>query len=172
MTLPNAVATLGKLRVLNVSANNLVGLPNNLHTLKSLNFFYLEGNDGLGIPAEVLKPNRPADILEYYFRASSGARPLNEAKLILVGYGNVGKTCLVNRLLHNTFRDQQKTEGINISDWFVWVGQREDVRLHVWDFGGKKSCTPPIGSFLRRGASICLFSVAGRARRTRTRNIG
>jgi hypothetical protein len=34
----------------------------------------------------------PCDILDYYFRTVDEARPLNEAKLILVGFGEVGKS--------------------------------------------------------------------------------
>ena len=45
----------------------------------------------------------PAAILDYYFRTLKASRPLHEAKLILVGFGEVGKTCLVNRLVHDRF---------------------------------------------------------------------
>ena len=58
----------------------------------------------------------PADILDYYCRPK---RPLLEAKLILVGRGAVGKTSLVNRLVHNTFGKEKKTEGIKITGWDV-----------------------------------------------------
>ena len=46
-------------------------------------------------------------------------RALNEGKLILVGFGGVGKTTLVNRLvLGRPFnKDEAKTDGIQISDW-------------------------------------------------------
>jgi internalin A len=62
---------------------------------------------------------------------------LNEAKLILLGRGGVGKTSLVNRLVHGTFDpNSAKTEGIQITQWPVEV-DGESVRLHVWDFGGQ-----------------------------------
>jgi internalin A len=46
-------------------------------------------------------------------------RALNEGKLILVGFGGVGKTTLVNRfVLGRPFnKDEAKTDGIQISDW-------------------------------------------------------
>ena len=76
--------------------------------------------------------------LEYYFRLQSGGkRPLNEAKLILLGRGEVGKTCLVNRLVHNQFTDTAMTCGISITHWKVKMG-KEGIRLHVWDFGGQE----------------------------------
>ena len=66
------------------------------------------------------------------------SRPLNEAKMILVGRGGVGKTCLVNRLVHGTYNpEEKKTDGIAITPWPVRVGQ-DDVRLNIWDFGGQE----------------------------------
>jgi len=49
-------------------------------------------------------------------------RPLNEGKLILVGFGGVGKTTLVNRMvLRRPFnKDEAKTDGIQISDWHIF----------------------------------------------------
>jgi internalin A len=64
---------------------------------------------------------------------------LNEAKLILVGRGGVGKTCLIKRLVHGTFDDQEpETPGIEIQPWEVAVDDGDTVRLHVWDFGGQE----------------------------------
>ena len=77
--------------------------------------------------------------LEYLFRIQEKAQPLNEAKLILVGYGAVGKTSLVNRLVHQTFdAGETKTEGIQITDWPLCLKGNEDVKLNVWDFGGQE----------------------------------
>ncbi len=51
--------------------------------------------------------------------------------------GAVGKTSIVNRLVHKTFKDEKKTEGIKITGWPLAVGEKKDkVRLNVWDFGG------------------------------------
>jgi internalin A len=101
------------------------------------------------MPAEVLGNSRddsrheraanPAEILDYYFRVQGGRRPLNEAKLILLGRGAVGKTSLVNRLIHNKFKlGEEKTEGIRITEWPLRLNGNEDVRLNVWDFGGQE----------------------------------
>ena len=51
---------------------------------------------------------------------SRRSEALNEAKLILVGYGDVGKTSLVNRWFMTGFDEaEKKTEGINIAQWPV-----------------------------------------------------
>ena len=35
-------------------------------------------------------------------------------------------------------RREKKTEGINITQWPVSLHNGEDVRLHIWDFGGQE----------------------------------
>ena len=85
-----------------------------------------------------VKPAKTAEILDYYFRIRTGAKsPLNEAKLILLGRGEVGKTCVVNRLVHDKFSSTLMTRGIAITQWPVTSG-KASVRLHVWDFGGQE----------------------------------
>ncbi len=84
------------------------------------------------------KPADPKVILDYYFRTREARRPLNEAKLVLVGFGGVGKTSLVKRLIHDRFDPKEKmTDGIAIADWPVPLHDVE-VRVHVWDFGGQE----------------------------------
>jgi len=58
--------------------------------------------------------------------------------MILVGQGSVGKTSLVKRLLWDKFDPhEEKTEGIEIEEWQVTVGDQK-IRLNVWDFGGQE----------------------------------
>jgi internalin A len=80
----------------------------------------------------------PAEIIDYYFRTRTGSRPLNEAKIIFVGRGEVGKTSLINRLVFNTYdAHENKTEGIRITKWHVKL-KEDDLTLHIWDFGGQE----------------------------------
>ncbi|HEX8179047.1 MAG TPA: COR domain-containing protein [Pyrinomonadaceae bacterium] len=148
-TLPEFIGQLTQLHTLYLDRNRLARLPASLSNLKSLSRLYLHENDALNLPVEVLGPSwrehgktpaQPAQILEYYFRAHGDERrPLNEAKLILVGRGAVGKTSLVNRLVHDQFAPgEKKTEGIRITEWGVRLNGNEDVRLNVWDFGGQE----------------------------------
>ncbi|NUO79752.1 leucine-rich repeat domain-containing protein [candidate division KSB1 bacterium] len=126
-------------------------LPNSLRKLTWLAQLYLHGNGKLDLPSEVLgprwvdilkskaRPANPSDILDYYFRVQESGRALNEAKLILVGRGAVGKTSLVNRLVHNRFdKSEKKTEGIQITQWPLRLKRKEEVRLNIWDFGGQE----------------------------------
>jgi internalin A len=146
--IPDTLGDLTNLERLSLTHNELIALPDSLRGLTHLRRLYLHGNPMLGIPAEVLGPTaqdrptgeltKPSDILEYYFRTRKNERPLNEAKLILVGRGAVGKTSLAKRLIFNTFDPKEtKTQGINIDRWEVPI-ESEQVRLNVWDFGGQE----------------------------------
>ncbi|MBI4962641.1 MAG: TIR domain-containing protein [Desulfomonile tiedjei] len=149
-TLPESIGKLWRLWNLDLTQNQLNDLPESLKSLGSLGKLHLHGNSELGLPQELLdlsssdapgtgyqgKTNR---ILEYYFRMRVARRPLNEAKLILVGRGAAGKTSIVNRLVYDRFDGhERKTEGIQITEWKLPLNESENVRLNIWDFGGQE----------------------------------
>jgi len=146
---PDSLGNLSRLRIITLHRNDLGEMPESLVSLRGLKALFLQSNPRLGLPAEVLGSDfrdyesntssaNPSEILEYYFRAKATGRPLNEAKLILVGRGGVGKTSLVNRLIDNHFDiSEKKTEGIKIDRWKVEI-DNEGVQLNVWDFGGQE----------------------------------
>ncbi|MCY6493974.1 COR domain-containing protein [Leptolyngbya sp. GGD] len=148
-TVPKFISCLSKLLGISLSDNLLIALPEFLKHLPNLQRLYLHNNK-LAIPNEILgatwqefnsdaTPTKPQDILNYYFRTLSDRQPLNEAKLILVGFGNVGKTSLINRIIHNKFDpDSKKTQGIQITHWNLQLNDTEEVKLNVWDFGGQE----------------------------------
>ncbi len=153
--LPESIGDLTGLRTLVLFDNNLSILPLSLRRLKSLNALFLHENPGLHLPAAVLGPQwidwsperdklnvpEPSLILDYYSRTRTDQqrRPLREAKLILVGRGEVGKTSLVKRLVENRFsRREDRTQGIRITQWPLALNRAEEVRMHVWDFGGQE----------------------------------
>lgn len=147
--LPESIGQLTKLRSLHLYRNRLSGLPKSIQKLTVLKELLLQENDELGLPPGVVgstfpgytfwnsQASSPASILDYYFRVRAGKRTLNEAKLILLGRGEVGKTCLVNRLVHDKFASTSITRGISITQWPMTIGG-DTVRWHVWDFGGQE----------------------------------
>jgi internalin A len=172
VSLPESIAQLSQLETLFLDNNQLMTLPEGLRRLARLKLLYLHGNEALGLPAEVLGPTwqdspyesaQPSAILDYYFRARGGKkRPLNEAKLIVVGRGAVGKTSIVNRLIHGTFSNVKKTEGVRITEWPLTVGEKKDnVRLNVWDFGGQEIMHATHQFFLTE-RSLYLLVLSGR----------
>lgn len=148
--LPESIGDLTSLRELYLDENCLRELPESMGKLTALARLYLHGNPLLNIPPEELGPTwqevdrgaiprSPQEILDYYFRTRRlEKRPLNEAKLILVGRGGAGKTSLRKRLLTGEFDEgEDKTAGIEVTPWYLKVGAW-DVKLNVWDFGGQE----------------------------------
>ncbi|MEA5551372.1 COR domain-containing protein [Anabaena cylindrica UHCC 0172] len=142
-TLPEAIAQLTNLSLLDLSYNQLTTLPVGIKQLSKLETLDLRGNK-LNIPEEILgiswdKLGEPSKILSYYFSLQTEEqKPLNEAKVLLVGQGTVGKTSLVKRLIENKFdANERKTEGINIQNWDIEVNH-QTIRLNIWDFGGQE----------------------------------
>ena len=133
-SLPAEIGQLTKLTTLYLSHNQLSTLPPEISQLTNLKWLDLRGNP---IPPEILRRWRePSTILDYYSRGRR--KKLNEAKLVLVGEGRVGKTSLVRRLVEERFEPSERiTEGIAIKEWKVTVGEAE-ITLNIWDFGGQE----------------------------------
>ena len=116
----------------------------------------------LPIPPEILEAEgAPARIINYYFEHLAGdKRPLNEAKMLIVGQGGVGKTSLVKRLIDDEYDPhEKKTEGIDIRDWRIDCGGTE-MRLNVWDFGGQEIMHATHQFFLTKRSLYVLVLVA------------
>ena len=146
-TVPDALGHLSSLEQLHLDNNQLATLPDSLGSLTNLKILILHNNPALNLPESLLgkdtgdpgQASNPADILAYYFATRQAARPLLEAKLILVGRGGVGKSSLVDRLVHNTFDPKKsQTDGIDITEWQVKLDRKETARLNIWDFGGQE----------------------------------
>ncbi|MFI3219080.1 MAG: COR domain-containing protein [Methylococcales bacterium] len=157
--LPPEIAQLTALKSLYLSDNQLTQLPPEIALLINLVVLDVRKNpiypanvigklkkQGEGIYIPQHSSDLPEEFLdkmswEIYSYLTSDKRkpiPLNEAKLILVGDGTVGKTCLVNRLLHDKFEIPKKTEGIDRHSWKGLAINGHEVRLNVWDFGGQE----------------------------------
>ncbi|HSK71229.1 MAG TPA: COR domain-containing protein, partial [Pyrinomonadaceae bacterium] len=137
-------ARLERLKVLFLMNNKLTVFDKEFIRLQNLKWLDLRENP-LPFPTEILRDTKnPRKILnfifEYYEAEEKGKlKPLNEAKLVVVGEANVGKTCVINRLLHNKFIKTSSTHGIEISYWKdVELEDGQKVQLNVWDFGGQE----------------------------------
>ncbi len=156
--IPSQIGRLSNLEQLLLHDNKITKLPAELLELKYLRFLALEDNP-LPIPPEILKSFDPQKILKFYFQVAPkkigeievsipAAKPLNQIKLLFVGQGSVGKTSLVQQILHGTFDENQtKTDGISINPWTIDDGQQtissivnrqSSIKLNIWDFGGQE----------------------------------
>jgi internalin A len=142
--LPWQVGQLIHLVELNLNGNNLSQLPPDIGRLNILGKIDLRGNPKLLLPPEItIQVNHPRTILEYLQqKMSQSHRSLNEAKLVLVGQGGVGKTSLVQRLMHDQHDvNEAQTKGININKWPMSVIRQRgavEIQLNIWDFGGQE----------------------------------
>ena len=135
--LPPEIGKLKNLRSFYLSSNQLTQLSTEIGELKNLRALYLPENPLTSPPPEIVSMGLEA-ILTYLKQSRTSEH--NEAKLILVGYGEVGKTCLANRLINDKFVEEGITEGINISEWMTSAPDSEDskIKLNIWDFGGQE----------------------------------
>ena len=88
------------------------------------------------VPVEISSQG-VSGIINYYLSLGDNVQ-LFEAKLLIVGQGNVGKTYLINRLIHNSIPETYSTEGIDIKTWRIETPSSPDFRVNIWDFGGQE----------------------------------
>jgi len=159
--LPDWIGELSELKRLSLHGNDLSSLPASLRKLTKLEILSVDSNPRIRLPTELSSSDEARKILDYYFRTvASEAQPLNEFKLILVGRGGVGKTTLVHRLVTDKYKEFKRTPGIKITKWPVEI-DGDDVRAHVWDFGGQEIMHGTHRFFMTERALYLVF-ISGR----------
>ncbi|MCR9170849.1 MAG: leucine-rich repeat domain-containing protein [bacterium] len=137
--LPEEIGLLENLRTLVLTGNKIGTLPKAFGKLKKLKELNLNGNPIGDVPIEVSSQGLKA-VLNYYMHLGVSVR-LNEAKLLIVGQGAVGKTYLMNSLINGSSEETTTTEGIDIQKWTMNIQESDKkhrVRLNAWDFGGQE----------------------------------
>jgi len=130
------------LQLLNLFFNQLTDLPPSLAQLRHLTKLELRDNPLNPELAEAY--SQGVDAVKAYLRAKAAAQIiLNEAKLILVGEGEVGKTCLMDALLGEPFQEHPSTHGIEIKPIKLTnPNTQTEITLNGWDFGGQRVYRP------------------------------
>lgn len=170
-TLPPEIGKLTALMILDLRSNRLTTLPPEIGQLTTLHTLYLQRNQlttlpiWLGklpqlkilqiydnpLPAELLKlaeggSERLIEYLRELAKAEDtagkeAARRFDEAKLLLVGPGEVGKTWLLRALQGRTPEPTPSTKGIEIAreplDLLHPTETGRSLHLNCWDFGGQ-----------------------------------
>lgn len=134
--LPTSIGKLTKLKKLNLSGNRIGSLPKEFEQLVSLESLELDGNPIGNVPIEI-STQGVSGTINYYLSLGDNVQ-LFEAKLLIVGQGNVGKTYLMNRLMHDSIPETKTTEGIDIKTWRIKTISSPDFRINIWDFGGQE----------------------------------
>lgn len=141
-----SLCELKELTDLNLSNNEIKHLPSKVANLPQLTSLYLDGNPFDTLPPEIVA--RGVNSIRNFIEQMDVPDYLYEAKLLIVGEGRVGKTCLSKALLNDFYEleDEPSTEGINIEPWIIPVAELKeinpnitrDLQINVWDFGGQE----------------------------------
>jgi Leucine-rich repeat (LRR) protein len=141
--LPEWIGDLAKLKGIWLGKNKLEDLPTQLTQLKNLTTIELRENP---LNSELDAAYREGfDSVIRYLRAKAGAQvALNEAKLILVGEGEVGKSSLLSALRDDQWEEgRPTTHGIEIKTITVTdPNTHKGITLNGWDFGGQRVYRP------------------------------
>jgi len=134
---PTPVLRLKTLTYLSLSHNRLHDVPLAITNLTKLNEIRLDGNP-FSRSRDILAVTTPETLFKRLREQASGHnRRLEETKLILVGEASVGKTSIVNRLVHDAFNPSENTtKEIVITPWSIELGDRT-IQINIWDFGGQ-----------------------------------
>ncbi len=147
----DTVTRLPLLKDLNIRNNQITNIqPSLLDNLPHLVQLYLSGNPINNIPPEIFdkKSNNFSDVKDYFNSISQSEEtyPCYEAKLLLVGRGNVGKSELAEALSTTSYvfsEGRKSTEGIRIKEWHLKCtipqGREVDFTVNLWDLGGQES---------------------------------
>lgn len=144
--LTDAITDLPKLKYLDLRQNKLKAIPDKLASMPSIEDLYLEGNPFDLLPPEIVA--RGIASIRNFFIELEEKDFLYEVKLLIVGQGRVGKTCISKALTNDEFslENEESTEGINISSLVVpheLIQQvnpniKREFQLNIWDFGGQE----------------------------------
>ena len=144
--LPPEIGQLQKLRELNLDSNQLTALPPEIGQLQNLQQLVLRDNP-LSAPYPELIERGSDAVLSYLRSLTKGSTPQYEAKLLLIGEGNVGKTSLVEAMAAKPdersavfIKDRETTHGINLGQLKLDHPSGDEAKritLNTWDFGGQ-----------------------------------
>ncbi|MGA2797882.1 MAG: COR domain-containing protein [Thermoguttaceae bacterium] len=142
-SLPEWLSNLSQLEDLLLGQNQLTALPESLGRLTNLKSLYLNDNPlNLELAAAY---KEGVDAVKRYLKELAIVQVvLNEAKLILIGEGEVGKSCLLGALRGDPWEENRPTtHGIEIKPVNVIdpVSSTE-ITLNGWDFGGQRVYRP------------------------------
>lgn len=147
--IPDAIAKLTNLQELDINSNKIKDIPQWFQDFKNLQKLDLRSNPIL-IPQEILGTKEyqedPGDlqaILSFYFQTQDPNETefLYEAKLIIVGEGEVGKTTLAKKLQDVNYvlnPNERSTQGIDVTRWKFDHSSDEPFHVNTWDFGGQE----------------------------------
>ncbi len=138
--LPHEIGQLANLTALDLGSNQLTALPLEIGQLTKLTELYLNDNQLTLPPPEIVEQGTQAIVSYLRAQLEKGEERQWVSKLLVVGEGGVGKTCMLDALQGREFdSDRSTTHGVAI-EALVSQHPKEDnvaMQLKSWDFGGQ-----------------------------------
>lgn len=142
--LPPEIKKLTRLLSLRLNSNRFTFIPEEIFSFQELEYLYLFRNPIQDVPIELLgengKDNVCASVKQWFKDKNEGESFIYEAKLILVGEAEAGKTSLANKLLDSNYKlnpTQPMTKGVDVIKWEFKYDQKNEFSAYIWDFGGQ-----------------------------------
>ncbi|MBW9173429.1 GTP-binding protein [Clostridium estertheticum] len=155
--IPKELGNLKMIRNISILNNKITKLPKELFNAKKLKFLNVYNNPIEEPPIQIANQSVAAIINYFHSVEKQETTYLYEAKLIIVGRGEVGKTSLMKKLTNPQIDiniDEKSTDGIKISPWLVDTKLVNNFRINFWDFGGQEIYHATHQFFLTKG---CLY---------------
>jgi Leucine-rich repeat (LRR) protein len=140
--LPTWLDELPHLETIFCDDNLLVDLPPSLAECAKLDSLQL--NDNPLTPELAAAYEKGLNALKRYLRElAKGAKKRYEAKLLILGDGNEGKTCVSRAIRGLPFQPQVTTRGVDVEQWKFEhpdhaAQSDKEITLNIWDFEGQE----------------------------------
>lgn len=174
--IPNVIFELPNLKELNFSSFNVDEIvekkrikiiPNEILKLEKLKKISLSGHTIENVPPEIV--NEGIEAIKNFILSKLEADKedfLYEAKMVVVGRGDVGKTVLTKKLTNPNYSlsKSKSTKGISIlkNPFDLQIENSENVfKFNIWDFGGQEKYDATHQLFIT-SRSIYLFLTEAR----------
>jgi internalin A len=140
-SLSSKITKLVALKSLYLHNNQIKNLPSEISQISSLKSLYLKGNPLETPPLEIAEQG--IDTIRKYFHQldQEGYDTIYEAKLLIVGEGESGKTSLMNKILDPEYlvpQAEEATHGIQIKTFQFFDYNQQKYKVNIWDFGGQE----------------------------------
>ncbi|WP_335986287.1 leucine-rich repeat domain-containing protein [Glycomyces sp. MUSA5-2] len=135
--IPEAIGDLEDLVTLNLHGNRLTDLPPRLGRSTALRTLVLDDND---FPPEIEAASAQGvhAVLAFLRELAVDTVAVREAKLVLLGEGQVGKTSLLAAMRGEPFVEHRPlTHGLEVKPLRLTADAAGPLTLNAWDFGGQ-----------------------------------
>lgn len=140
--LPEEIQQLKKLHTLRINSNDFKTISNEINLIPNLQHLFLSGNPIKNVPFELIGTKEDVFQLvkQWFLDKGEGESYIYEAKLILVGEAEAGKTSLSNKLRNPQYElkaNEPMTKGIEVEKWQFEYQGTQIFDANIWDFGGQ-----------------------------------